>query len=440
MTLTNLKVLRALNILLTGANGFVGRHLMSALIQAGHKVTAAVRDPAAFRRQWPAIEAVACDFMTDHDSRIWFERLQGIDAVINCAGVLQRAPGVDPEAIHHSGPAALFDACHSLGIGKVIQISAISAREGVATEYAQTKRRGDAHLMALDLDWIVLKPSLLYAKGSYGGTSLIRALASFPLGVPLPGRGGQLFQPLHLEDFGAAVVRLLEDERFSKRVLEPAGPETLSLKEILLAYRGWFGFRDRRVLEIPLGLVKLACRFGDLLGIGALRSTSLDQILQGNCGDNEGFAKAVGFRPRSLSEALSREPADVQDRWHGQLYFLAPVLTMVLAVTWIVSGVIGLVVIADVGRVIGARLGLQTPLAEIAAVGACLMDIAIGLWVAWRRWSGLCALAQITIIATYSLMLGLAMPELWLDPFGSLVKNLPMLALIPVWAVLVKSK
>ena len=223
-------------------------------------------------------------------------------------------------------------------------------------------------------------------------------------------------------------------------MLEPAGPESLSLKEILLAYRGWLGFGDRRVLQVPLPLVQLACRFGDLLGIGALRSTSLDQILAGNCGDNQGFMKAVGFRPRSLSEALAREPADVQDRWQAQLYFFPALLTVVLAVTWVLSGVIGLVVLSDAAGIIGARIGLQGSAAEFVAVGACLMDIAMGLWVAWRRRLGLCALVQIAIITVYSLLLGVAIPELWLDPFGPLIKNLPMLALIPVWAVLAKSK
>lgn len=437
---SNLKAFEALNILLTGANGFVGRHLMAALVAAGHKITAAVRDPSTFRRKWPDIATVSCDFMTDHDAAVWLDRLQGIDAVVNCAGVLQRAPGVDPEAIHHTGPAALFDACRDLGVRKVLQISAISAREGVATEYAQTKCRGDAHLMALDLDWVLLKPSLLYAKGSYGGTSLIRALAAFPLAIPLPGRGDQLFQPLHLKDFSKAVIKILEADRFTKSVLEPAGPETLSLKDILLAYRGWLGIGDQRTLEVPLPLVKLSCRVGDLLGIGALRSTSLDQILQGNCGDNHGFIEAVGFRPQSLSEALAREPADVQDRWHAQLYFLPAILTLVLAATWILSGVIGLAVVSDVGEIVAARVGLRGALADVVAIGTCVVDVVIGLWVAWRRWPGLCALTQLAVILTYSFVLGLAMPELWLDPFGPLVKNLPMLALIPVWAVLVKSK
>lgn len=429
-----------MKVLLTGANGFVGRHLMTSLVEAGHDVTAAVRNPGAFRRQWPSVDAMACDFMTDQDRQVWRKRLAGFDAVINCAGVLQRSPGVDPEAIHYSGPAALFDACSDLNLRKVIQISAISAREGVETEYAQTKCRGDAHLMALDLDWVILKPSLLYAKGSYGGTSLIRALAAMPLAVLLPGQGDQLFQPLHLDDFGRAVVKVLEDPVHARTILEPAGPETLSLKEILLLYRSWLGLHGAVCVAMPLWLVKASCRVGDLLGIGALRTTSLQQILEGNCGDNQGFEKAIGFRPLTLSESLQKAPSDVQDRWHAQLYFVAVFVTFALSATWVLSGVIGLWILPEVGEKVAGRVGLHGVAADIAAFGSCVMDIVVGLWVASRRAPGVCALVQMAIILVYSLVLGIAIPELWTDPFGSLVKNLPMLALIPVWAVLARGK
>ncbi len=429
-----------MKVLLTGANGFVGRHLMTSLLEAGHSVTAAVRNPGAFRRRWPSVDAMACDFMTDHDRGVWRTRLAGFDAVVNCAGVLQRSPGVDPEAIHHTGPAALFDACAQSGLRNVIQISAVSAREGVATEYAQSKCRGDAHLMALDLDWVILKPSLLYARGSYGGTSLLRALAAVPLAVPIPGPGDQLFQPLHLDDLGRALVKLLEDPAATRVVLEPAGPETLSLKEILLLYRRWLGIRGTACAAVPLWLVKAACRVGDLFGIGALRTTSLDQILAGNCGDNAGFERAVGFRPRSLSESLQATPSDVQDRWHAQLYFLGMLVTFVLSATWILSGAVGIWVLPEVGQEVAGRIGLHGMAAGVAALGSCLMDIAVGLWVASRRAPGACALVQIAIILAYTLVLGIAIPELWSDPFGPLIKNLPMLALIPVWAVLARSK
>ena len=130
----------------------------------------------------------------------------------------------------------------------------------------------------------------------------------------------------------------------------------------------------------------------------------------------------------------------MQDRWHARLYFAAALATFALAVTWILSGAIGLWVLPDVGEQIAGRIGLTGGLGLAAALGTCLMDIGVGLWVASRRLPGFCALVQIAIVLAYSFVLGLAIAELWTDPFGPLVKNLPMLALIPIWAVLARSK
>src|SRR3546814_606054 len=142
----------------------------------------------------------------------WLPRLSGVDAVVNCAGVLQSGRGQDIEAIHHLSPAALFDACREAGVRRVIQISAISADAEAGTDYALSKKHADDHLQALDLDWVVLRPSLVYGEGAYGGTAMLRALAAFPLVTPLAGGGGQAFRPLHVEGLATTVLLCLRTD------------------------------------------------------------------------------------------------------------------------------------------------------------------------------------------------------------------------------------
>ncbi|MEE9209562.1 MAG: SDR family oxidoreductase [Kiloniellales bacterium] len=199
-----------MRILLTGANGFIGRHLTAALLGAGHDVVAAVRAGAEIRRAFPDVTVIAADMNADTDPEAWLPRLAGVDAAINCAGILQGSRGQSIEAVHYLGPKALFDACAACGVRRVIQISAISAEDAAGTAYARTKKQADDYLRGLDLDWVVLRPSLVYAEGSHGGTSLLRALAALPVAIPLVGRGDQVFQPIHMDDLSAAVVRCLE--------------------------------------------------------------------------------------------------------------------------------------------------------------------------------------------------------------------------------------
>jgi uncharacterized protein YbjT (DUF2867 family) len=195
-------------ILLTGANGFIGSQLLAGLRARGHETVAAVRDPDALRRRMPGTEAIAVDFNCDTSVEDWRPRLDGIDAVINCAGVLHGGRGQDIEAIHARAPSALFDACVVSGVRRVIQISAISADADIGTDYAWTKKCADDHLRSLPLDWTVLRPSLVYGDGSYGGTSALRGLAGLPLVSPLVGEGTIAFRPLHIDDLVETVVRV----------------------------------------------------------------------------------------------------------------------------------------------------------------------------------------------------------------------------------------
>ena len=144
-----------MRILLTGATGFIGRHIAGRLIGAGHELVCCVRDTARCRRMFPRQTAVACDFNRDTDAADWLPRLEGIEAVINCAGILQGRPGQSIEAIHSAAPKALFDACLRAGVRRVVQISALGADEGAGTAYAETKLEADRHLQGLDLDWTV---------------------------------------------------------------------------------------------------------------------------------------------------------------------------------------------------------------------------------------------------------------------------------------------
>src|SRR5579862_7704813 len=135
-----------MKILLTGANGFIGRYLLTGLLAAGHRVIPAVRRPAETDRLLKEPSSIAVDFNSDTSPETWIPRLAGIDAVINCAGILQGRMGQSIAAIHTDAPKALFTACQERGVRRVIQISAISAEAAAGTAYAETKRSADNFL------------------------------------------------------------------------------------------------------------------------------------------------------------------------------------------------------------------------------------------------------------------------------------------------------
>lgn len=420
-----------MRVLLTGANGFIGSQITANLCAAGHDVVAAVRDPAKYLRRFPNCTAFAIDLNRATSEADWAKHLPGINAVINCAGTLQSRNGERADAIHTASPIALFRASAAHGIRKIIQISAVSI--GAETEYAATKRAADDALMALDVDWVILRPSLVYGRVAYGGTSMLRALAACPFVIPVIGRGDQMVTPITVEDLAYTVCRALDAPHMSRKALCPCGPETMILAALMQRYRGWLGLKPAPLLHVPRTLVGLAAKLGDALGTGSLTTTSLVQLDHGNAADPAAFAAAAELTPLSVDEALAAAPAGTADLWHARLYLFRPFIKASLVVLWALSGLAGLLAPSATITSLFPWLGAAAaPLGYAASV----FDLVIAALVLRGQWPKQVFVLQMLTVLGYTLFLTLSLPHLWLDLFGPLLKNFPILALIVTQRIL----
>lgn len=423
-----------MRILLLGAGGFIGRHILAELLAAGHEVVGIARSTSALVAAFPSASFVARDLAQPTGVEIWRQQLIGVDAIVNAAGLLR---GPDMDAVHVDTPKRLYEAATLIGgIRRAVLISAISARDDVDTDYSASKLAGEEALRASALDWIILRPSLVYADGSYGGTSLMRGLAGWPLAVPLPGSGNFAFSPIHAQDLARAVRIACEGGVAPRQTLEPVGPETMSLRDMLTRYRAWLGFGPARFLSLPMPLMRLLGWVGDRIGDGPISTNSLVQMVAGNDGDSEAFARAIGFAPRSLDDALRTRPAQVQDRWHARLFFLAPALQAVLVLMWLASAWLGLTRGEDQTAALVTGIGLPPAWADPLRIGSSLLDIAIAAHLLFGRSAIASARAQLVVAFGYTAVIGITLPQLWLDPLGPLLKNLPIIVAIAIYGVI----
>lgn len=418
-----------MHILVLGATGFIGRHITSVLLAAGHRVTGAGRRTDELARAFPGLDTRKIDLSTATESS-WQAALKEVDIVVNVAGQLNR----DLSAVHVDGPTRLYRAAAANGIRRVVLVSAISARPEVDTAYTRTKLAGEESLRQSGVPWTILRPSLVVAADSFGGTSVLRGLAGLPaLSPDLPGSQAR-FTPIHARDLGKVVHQVIEDDRFAGQVLEPAGAQSLTFEELVAAYRGWLGFATGYRLRVPAALMRLAGAVGEHFG-GPISTTALRQLEAGNGGDPEGVAAALGWTPRGLAEILRDEPSGVQDRWHARLFFIAIAVRLSLALLWIGSALAGLFFGNEMALQFVGALGLPAQVAPALVVGTALLDLTIaGLLL--TRHSRIAGVAQFVLVLLYTVGLTIALPGLWTDPFGALLKNLPILALVAVNAVL----
>jgi uncharacterized protein YbjT (DUF2867 family) len=419
-----------MRVLVLGAFGFIGSHVAAALAGAGHEVVWAGRRARSDR------PSIAADLARDSDPAVWRSRLVGIEAVVNCAGILREGAGGSFRAVHVEGPRALFTACEQAGVRRVVHVSAAGVGPDVPVEYASTKAEGDALLGATMLDWVVLRPSLVYGRGSHG-MAQFAALAALPAAIPLVGDGCQPFQPISVEELARAILSLTEHPGPLRVIVDAVGPKPIAMRDLLAATRRWLGLQPGFFVEIPSALIGAGARVGDVFGRGPYTTTGLRMLARGNIGDYQRFRATVGFDALPFEEGLAQRPAQREDLWLARLHLLRPWLRFSIALLWIATGILSAFVwpVEDSYRLLAAA-GIGGWTAPLMLFGAAALDVALGLATLFSRRLALVGMIQIALMAGYSAVITLALPEFWLHPFGPVLKNIPIIVATLIMIVL----
>ncbi len=419
-----------MRVLVVGATGLIGSAVVGRLIDTGHQVVGIARRTEGAARSVPAAQWVGFDIAGAKRPQDWSPFLAGIDAVVNCAGVLQDSPYELTRAVHVEGITALFAACEFAGIRRVVHFSAMGVDRAAPTPFSQTKVEGDRALMSRDLDWVILRPSVVVGAAAYGGSALFRGLAALPILPVMPDTG--LLQVVQLDDVVETVTLCMASKVPPRTVLELAGPDRLSLVEIVRHYRCWLGWGEPRIVRLPRWAAGWLYRLGDFAGwLGwrpPMRSTARHEIARGAIGDPSPWMLLTGIIPKSISAALTARPASVQERWFAKMYFIKPLVIAMLSLFWLVTGLIAL------GPGYRAGVGLMQDggagtLGGVAVVAGALADILVGVGIAMRRTAAPALCIAIAVSIFYIVAGTMMAPWLWLNPLGPFLKVGPIVVL-----------
>jgi uncharacterized protein YbjT (DUF2867 family) len=420
-------------VLVLGGGGFIGGHVCAALAAAGWQVRRGVRAAGRALRS----DEVVCDFTRWSTPADWQPLLDGVDAVVNVAGILRETRSQRFEAIHVRAPLALAEACVAAGVTRLVQVSALG--QPADGEFIASKHRGDAALLQLPLVVTVLRPSVVYSTaGSWGGTSLLRALAAVPGVLPLPGDGRWQIQPLAAEDLAQLVVRALQARVCG--VFEVGGPQPMSLRDYQRAWRHWLGIAPARAFATPQWLVTGVVHVMEWLGRGPMARATWRMLQSGNVTAADARSRlqhAFGFAPRALQDVLDALPAQQQDRWHARLALLVQPLRIGVALLFLLSAWSGVATPAASIEAMtqGTALASLAPVALARGAAGIDLLLAIALLGGWRP--RLTLSAMMLLVLAYTLVFGSLLPTTWLDPLGGLAKNLVVLpALAVLWVLL----
>ncbi|KVZ25018.1 NAD-dependent dehydratase [Burkholderia ubonensis] len=410
-----------MNILVCGANGFIGRALCARLEAGGHRV---VRGVHAGRRAAGPGE-IAIDYARDVRPEHWRARLDGIDAVVNAVGMLTGRRGVTLDAVHRAAPCALFDACCGAGVRRIVQISALGVERG-DTAYFASKLAADAYLQTLPIDFRIVRPALVY--GATGASArYFRMLASLPVHV-LPAGGRQLLRPVHVDDLAELVARLIERPAAGERIVDVVGADEVEYREMLAIYRRAMGFPPAMRVSVPGALCGAAAALSGRMPGAMLTRDTWAMLRAGNTGELAASSAALGRPPRGLRAFIGAQAVAL--RHEALAAWRRPLLTGSLAIVWIWTAIASAFIhpLRD-SLALLAHVHLTGISALAALYAACALDFVFGVATvvapSRRLWA-----AQIVLVVAYSAVIAVAMPGLLAEPFGPVLKNVPILAVL----------
>jgi uncharacterized protein YbjT (DUF2867 family) len=353
--------------------------------------------------------------------------LRGIEVVVNAVGILRPRGAQTFEALHVRGPRVLFAAAAKAGVRRIIQISALGAEPQAVSDYHRSKSEADRALMAMPVDWAIVMPSLVYGPGG-SSARLFDTLASLPV-IPLPAGGTQRIQPVHIDDLTRALLRLIESPVELRCTVPVVGPEPTTLADFLRTLRAALGLRPTIALPVPRAMVAAGARLGDYLPGAFLSRETFGMLERGNVGDAGALTRLLG-RPPLPTSAFVNPAIRADARRQAVLEWIAPLLRVGVAFMWLIAGIVSLGPQSAAGLELLRQIGVSAAMAPVLLIGAAMFDLALGILtlLPWRvplLWS-----LQILLVLLYTAIISVFLPGLWLEPFGSVAKNVPILMLL----------
>jgi uncharacterized protein YbjT (DUF2867 family) len=260
-----------------GGSGFVGRHVVRALLKRGWRVRAAVRRPdlagilqplgmvgwvqpvqANLRYRWSVDRAV-----------------EDADAVVNLVGILAESGRQRFDAVHAFGARAVAEATRARGIKTLVHMSAIGADKASPSDYARSKAAGEAAVFETLPDSVVMRPSIQFGPGD-GFFNRFAAMARMAPALPLIGGGHTRFQPVFVGDVAKAVADAVDGKVRRGTVYELGGPEVRTFRECMELILAELE-RRRLLVPVPWSLAAVA---GTVLGALPGKVLTRDQVRQ----------------------------------------------------------------------------------------------------------------------------------------------------------------
>jgi NADH dehydrogenase len=291
-------------VLVTGGTGFVGPHIVSALVDAGHYVRVLERRPGTWKRAGlPCQEAVQGD-VTDAPSLR--SAVEGQEVVVHLVAIIAGSRQ-EFERVMEQGTRDLVAAAKDAGVERFVLMSALGTSEETKdlVPYYHAKWDMEQTVKASGLEHVIFRPSFVF--GKEGGTlHVFRRIARLAPVTPIIGPGNQRIQPIWVDDVAAYFAAAIEKPEAANRTFELGGPDTVTWNELWSRLKQALGNR-RPSVHLPFGLMRVQAAVMEKLPNPPVTRDMLTMLAAGdNVVGNSDAVDTFGLPLVPLDEQLRR--------------------------------------------------------------------------------------------------------------------------------------
>ena len=294
-------------ILITGATGYIGQHLVARLITQGVQPRCLVRDMKKASNMFPSDQVELVQGVTTVPATLP-TAVQGIETIIHAAFMTadkKESPQNHYQETNVQGTGNLVDAAQKAGVKRIIEISGLGTKPDKPGSYMQGRYLAEQKLIQSGLDWTIIRPSVLFGKDAPFIKGLTDLLRTAPV-VPLVGGGKTLFQPIHVDDVITIILKVLaEPERTNQKIYTIGGPEYYTFSQIFDELLQATHQRKPKVYAPTLFVGIGAAVMEAILPNPPLTKAAMALFSFDNTTDLNSVERDFGFRPQSFHSYLA---------------------------------------------------------------------------------------------------------------------------------------
>ncbi len=291
-----------MRVAVTGATGFVGRHLVERLLQDSHEVTIVANRRSGANLFSDRVKYARGSVHNEHDMQQAFADCQ---AVFHLVGIIAETRKNTFDRTVRQGTKNVISACRHNNVETIIYLSALGTSEDAESKYFATKWAAEQSVKNSGLSWTIFRPSIIYGRND-GFLAMMSKIIKLSPFVPIFGDGKYKLQPVYIGDLVEAMARSLAIKECQGETIEIGGAEPLEYVEIINSIKKALN-KKRMNLFIPMAVIKpVAVVLEKILKPSPLTTDQLIMLELGSVCDLSKMKKLFEIDPVGFDEGLKK--------------------------------------------------------------------------------------------------------------------------------------